>query len=83
MPTDARILLDRLHALPDDERPTTKAFTAAYATLAVISYYPPSVVPTEPGGVQLEWHIGGVDIEIEFNEKGEQVFDEKEKADAE
>lgn len=26
----------------------------------------PSVVPTPSGGVQLEWHRGGLDIEIEF-----------------
>jgi hypothetical protein len=27
----------------------------------------PSVVPTPTGGVQLEWHRGGLDVEIEFN----------------
>ncbi len=27
----------------------------------------PAVVPTAPGGIQLEWHQGGVDIEVEFN----------------
>lgn len=27
---------------------------------------PPSVVPTCSGGVQLEWHKGGIDLEIEF-----------------
>jgi hypothetical protein len=26
----------------------------------------PSVVPTSRGGVQLEWHIGGVELEVEF-----------------
>ena len=26
----------------------------------------PVVVPTAPGGIQLEWHQGGVDIEVEF-----------------
>ncbi len=26
----------------------------------------PSVVPTSRGGLQLEWHRGGVDLEIEF-----------------
>lgn len=26
----------------------------------------PAVVPTAPGGIQLEWHQGGVDIEVEF-----------------
>lgn len=27
---------------------------------------PPAVVPTSCGGVQLEWHIHGIDLEIEF-----------------
>ena len=27
---------------------------------------PPSVVPTVLGGVQAEWHLGGLDVEIEF-----------------
>ena len=26
----------------------------------------PSVVPTSRGGLQLEWHCGGIDLEIEF-----------------
>jgi hypothetical protein len=26
----------------------------------------PAVVPTIPGGVQAEWHMGGLNIEIEF-----------------
>jgi len=26
---------------------------------------PPSVVPTSRGGVQLEWHLGGIDLEVE------------------
>ena len=30
----------------------------------------PSVVPTVRGGVQLEWHSGGVDLEVEFGTRG-------------
>ena len=30
----------------------------------------PSVVPTVGGGLQLEWHLRGVDIEIEFGSDG-------------
>lgn len=30
----------------------------------------PSVVPTSRGGVQFEWHIGGVDVEIEIHPDG-------------
>jgi len=26
----------------------------------------PSVVPTSRGGIQLEWHTGGIDLEIDF-----------------
>ena len=31
---------------------------------------PPAVVPTGRGGVQLEWHTGGVDIEVEVTATG-------------
>ncbi len=31
---------------------------------------PPSVVPTSSGGVQLEWHTRGIDLEIEINRRG-------------
>jgi hypothetical protein len=27
---------------------------------------PPSVVPTFPGGIQLEWHLHGMDLEVEI-----------------
>lgn len=30
----------------------------------------PSVVPTGPGGIQLEWHHSGLDVEIEFDMHG-------------
>lgn len=30
----------------------------------------PSVVPTTEGGVQLEWHIRGVDLEVEIDPSG-------------
>ena len=30
----------------------------------------PSVVPTSCGGVQLEWHTGGIDLEIEIEPAG-------------
>lgn len=31
---------------------------------------PPSAVPTSQGGVQVEWHQGGVDLEIEVTASG-------------
>ena len=41
----------------------------AYRTLTALMIgnpvlIPPTVVPTTTGGVQLEWHSGGVDVEI-------------------
>lgn len=29
---------------------------------------PPAIVPLSDGGIQLEWHHGGVDLEISFSE---------------
>ena len=31
---------------------------------------PPTVVPTPEGGVQLEWHAQGIDLEIDFSPTG-------------
>jgi hypothetical protein len=41
------------------------------ATLLDSDTEKPSIVPTVTGGVQVEWHMGGVDIEIYF-EPGEE-----------
>jgi len=30
----------------------------------------PTVVPTSGGGVQLEWHMAGIDLEVEFQPSG-------------
>lgn len=30
----------------------------------------PSIVPTSPGGVQLEWHMRGIDLEVEVSPAG-------------
>jgi hypothetical protein len=41
---------------------------------------PPSLVPLGGGGVQLEWHRRGLDLEVEFRDGREQglyVFDQK------
>ena len=35
---------------------------------------PPSVVPTWDGGVQVEWHRNGVDLEIEISPTGEAEY---------
>ena len=35
---------------------------------------PPTVVPTVRGGIQLEWHANGVDIEVYINSPSEVTF---------
>ncbi len=30
-----------------------------------------AVVPTGTGGIQVEWHVNGWDVEVEFNAAGE------------
>lgn len=32
---------------------------------------PPAVVPTSTGGVQFEWHTGGIDLEVEIGPSGD------------
>jgi hypothetical protein len=34
----------------------------------------PQVVPTSEGGLQLEWHTGGIDIEVTFTPRGRANF---------
>jgi hypothetical protein len=52
----------------------------AYEVAAqLIAPYPaaglPQIVPTVHGGIQLEWHRGGVDLEIEVAATGEVLVD--------
>ena len=47
-----------------------KEIDAAILALLDTSGIPPQVVPTIGGGVQLEWHEFGCDIEIEFDADG-------------
>lgn len=54
---------------------STEAARAAIAFLAkAASAAPnlpaPAVVPTVPGGIQLEWHRQGMDLEVEFRRDG-------------
>ena len=35
---------------------------------------PPSVVPTAPGRIQLEWHANGIDIEVYINSPDDVTF---------
>jgi hypothetical protein len=50
--------------------PRWEAVEAAYELLMLISdptTPTPQVVPTTTGGVQLEWHQSGIDLEVEVN----------------
>ena len=38
------------------------------------SILPPSIVPTASGGIQLEWHASGIDLEIELMDRRNTVF---------
>jgi hypothetical protein len=56
-----------------------KADTAMQAVtfLAKVAYpgiAPPAIVPISDGGVQVEWHRGGLDIEIAFSDEEPGVF---------
>ena len=50
-PIDPGCVIKAVHVLMEAMEPDTPA---------------PSVVPTSRGGVQFEWHIGGIDFEIEI-----------------
>lgn len=51
---------------------------AVVAALAFLGRLPlqsaPSLVPTSRGGIQLEWHTGGVDVEIECLPNGQAIL---------
>lgn len=48
-----------------------RAVDAALVFLVRSAQYPrPSIVPTSKGGIQLEWHDGRIDVEIEFTPDG-------------
>ncbi len=72
--------LNRLFALPagwDDpsaEEVTLEAVRGAVSVLAAVAGEatpPPQLFPLRDGGIQVEWHVGGNDIEIEVNGAGE------------
>jgi hypothetical protein len=44
---------------------TALNFAGAVLESVMTAYSPaPSIVPTHGGGLQLEWHIGGIDVEL-------------------
>jgi catechol 2,3-dioxygenase-like lactoylglutathione lyase family enzyme len=72
--------LSRLFALPagwdgpSAEEVTVEAITEAVSVLAAVAGEAapaPQFFPLRDGGIQVEWHIGGNDIEIEVNGAGQ------------
>lgn len=51
---------------------TEQALKAAMEITGIIANKPPSIVPTVEGGIQLEWHTCGHNIEIEIGPDGQQ-----------
>jgi len=75
--------IETLTALPqawDGYRSETiRASTAVRAVAFLLStaypeLSPPSIVPLADGGIQVEWHRGGVDLEIAFSEQTPGVY---------
>ena len=73
-------VLAELLALPRDwdsygARPVAQAAVGAAVSLlrdVMPAAAPaPQVVPTSAGGVQLEWHLGGIDLEVSVRPSGE------------
>jgi hypothetical protein len=52
-------------ANPVDPRLAVAAFTLLRDAAGSREPAAPQLVPTTAGGVQLEWHIGGIDLEVE------------------
>jgi hypothetical protein len=67
-PSRVRQLAEQLLTLPDSRRPNPEAVRRAlqFAEGA-------TMVPIYDGGVQLEWHQNGYDLEIEFFPDGKMV----------
>ena len=63
---------DSYHAAPIDQRLVNDAMTFVNTLLTATSPAP-RVVPLSSGGLQIEWHRNGVDVEVVFD-PGEQPF---------
>lgn len=51
-----------------------KAVDAASRLLDVLDH-DPAVIPCNHGGVQLEWHRDGLELEVEISAAGEIIYD--------
>jgi hypothetical protein len=59
---------------PIDQRVVKTAIEVLFSVMADDSPVP-AIVPTSSGGLQLEWHRGGSDLEIMLAPSGEAIFD--------
>lgn len=71
--------IERLTRLPEDwdsygarriEASAVKAALDVLGCTMLGSSPAPTVVPTVTGGIQLEWHMGGIDLEVEATPDG-------------
>lgn len=53
------------------------------ATVAYPGIAAPAIIPLADGGLQVEWHRGGLDVEITFSDEGSGVFIVDRKAERE
>lgn len=60
---------------PIDPQVVMKALEVTFRVAPNGARYAPQVVPTFVGGVQLEWHQAGFDLEIEIMPTGETLVD--------
>ena len=71
-----KITLDKLRELKDDwdndgaPAPAEEAIEMAERILTILRDVLGQAVPMTNGGVQLEWHSGGVDLEIVITPEG-------------
>jgi hypothetical protein len=56
-------------------KPITEAAITAVENALKCFQEMPHIVPCGDGGIQIEWHNHGVDIEIQFSPNGEQKLD--------
>ena len=64
---------DSYGALPLNEKTVKSALEVLFSVMNYISPAP-SVVPTVTGGLQFEWHTGGIDLEIAIPRPAEGRF---------
>ncbi len=64
---------DSYGAAPPSREAAVAAFTFLVGAMAPTTS-PPSIVPMSDGGIQLEWHRNGLDVEIDFPSDGPPVL---------